>query len=122
MLSKFLRKSFGYWRDGNVNDFQEMSEWLKTLNVKQANKLASEIQLTLPKAQAQELCRIIFTHLRESVAMEIITDGLKTCADMGFGTLANNKDGQIDGIHIDSEQGERLLDWLNADTKKGGAA
>ena len=102
-------------------DEMNLYDFFQSLDTVQAKELINDIDRhTLNKEQVYDFLDALFLLLREDVAKEIIREGMRNCADMGFGSLVYDKDGNDYAIHIDPEQQQRIKAYLNA--QKGGEA
>ena len=102
-------------------DEMNLYDFFQSLDTVQAKELINDIDRhTLHEEQLYEFLDALFPLLREDVATEIIREGMRSCADMGFWSLVYDKDGNERAIHIDPEQEQRIKAYLNA--QKGGEA
>ena len=102
-------------------DEMNLYDFFQSLDTVQAKELINDIDRhTLNKEQVYDFLDALFLLLREDVAKEIIREGMRNCADMGFWSLVYDKDGNERAIHIDPEQEQRIKAYLNA--QKGGEA
>ena len=102
-------------------DEMKLYDFCQSLDNVQAKELINDIDRhTLNKKQVYDFLDALFPLLREDVAKEIIREGMRNLADMGFGSLVYDKDGNVYAIHIEPEQEQRIKAYLNA--QKGGEA
>ena len=122
-MTKIMRKFLNIRNGINSGNLDEMKlfDFIQSLNSKQARDLMSDVCSYCHNPQdAETFCKELTKWLREDVVIELIREDLKDFADMGFGTLSFDNDGNIDAIHIDNVQGKRLLAFQKF--LKGGEA
>ena len=90
-------------------DEMNLYDFFQSLDTVQANEFINDIERhTRNKEQLYEFLDALFPLLREDVATEIIREGMRNLADMGFGSLVYDKDGNDYAFHIDPEQEQRI--------------
>ena len=111
LLSRFLKITKRIKSSGNMD---ELFKFLQSLDATQARDLMNDIYShSVSVDEAIKVCDVILTMLRKPVAKDVIRETMQFAADMGFGTLEYDKDGNIDAINIKPEQGERMNTYYN---------
>lgn len=102
-------------------DEMKLYDFYQSLDAVQARELINDVDRHIHnKNEVYNFLDTLFPLLREDVAKEIIRECMRKCADMGFGSLVYDENGNDYAIHIEPEQAERIDAYLNA--QKGSKA
>lgn len=91
-------------------DMMKLYDFAQSLDIAEARELINDIDgHTQSKEEAMTFYNALEKILREDVVKDLIRESMQKFADMGFCSLTYDDDGKIDGIHIDHEQGKRMM-------------
>ena len=91
-------------------DMMKLYEFAQSLNAAEVRELMKDVDRhTQSEQEAMDFYNALETLLLEDVVKDVIRESMQEISDMGFCSLTYDDDGKIDGIHIDSEQGKRMI-------------